>query len=174
MDGRGTNISAACPRSISIRNRKPAVLVAYVYRAGRTSVDISVSTTPLVFVGIALGLTYGPQGVALGYSTALSVLLIPIAAFSKHGTQITWGDLWRATQPPFVSGVLAGGAGLLVKPRSVTSWHPFLVLIEALAVAFGAYAWVLLIIMKQKQIYLDLVFHVRARPLARHEDAEQL
>src|SRR4029077_7435631 len=68
-------------------------LVMSTGRAGR-ALSISTATTPLVIVGIVLGLSHGPKGVALGYSSALALLVIPIAAFSKHGTGVSWADLW--------------------------------------------------------------------------------
>src|SRR5262245_24248062 len=131
-------------------------LVISTGRAGR-ALSISMATTPLVIVGIVLGLAHGPQGVALGYSTALMVLLIPIAAWSKHGTGITWADLWGATKPPFLSGLLAGAAGLLVKLALDGSSAPLLSLTAGLVVVFGVYAWVLLIVMRQKDIYMDVL-----------------
>jgi O-antigen/teichoic acid export membrane protein/SAM-dependent methyltransferase len=131
-------------------------LVISTGRIGR-ALSISMAVTPLVIVGIVLGLARGPQGVALGYSTALMVLLIPIAAWSKHGTGITWADLWGATKPPFLSGLLAGAAGLLVKLALDGSSAPLLCLTVGLAAVFGIYAWALLIVMGQKHIYIDVL-----------------
>lgn len=137
-------------------------LVTSTGRAGR-ALSISMAATPLVIVGIVLGLARGPQGVALGYSTALTVLLIPIAAWSKHGTGITWAHLWRATKPPLLSGLLAGAAGLLVKFALSGSSAPVLCLTAGLAIVFGLYAWALLIIMRQKHIYMDLLSQLLTR-----------
>jgi hypothetical protein len=77
--------------------------------------SVSTATTPFVIVGIMSGLSHGPKGAALGYSSALTLLIIPIAAWSKHGTGIAWADLWEAIKPPFLSGFLSGATGLLVK-----------------------------------------------------------
>jgi PST family polysaccharide transporter len=137
-------------------------LVMSVGRAGR-AVSISTATTPLVFVGIMLGLSHGPKGVALGYSSALTLLLIPIAAWSKHGTGVSWADLWRATKPPFLSGLLAGTAGLLVK-LTLGGGSPILCLIVGLAVVLSIYAWILLIVMGQKPIYMGVLSQLLPRP----------
>src|SRR5208282_4897342 len=107
-------------------------LVTSTGRAGR-AVSITAATTPVVIVGIVLGLSHGPTGVALGYSAAMVLILIPIAAWSKQGTGITWSDLWSGAKIPLLAGVLA--------------------------VVFGVYAGAL-IAMGQKKLYLDLLIDV--------------
>jgi PST family polysaccharide transporter len=138
-------------------------LVMSTGRAGR-ALSMSVATTPLVILGIIVGLSHGPKGVALGYSSALTLLLIPIAAWSKHGTGITWSDLWGATKPPFLSGLVAGAAGLLVKFTLGSRLAPILYLMVGLALVLGVYAWVLLIVMRQKHMYMDLLSQLLPRP----------
>jgi O-antigen/teichoic acid export membrane protein len=131
-------------------------LVLSTGRIGRL-LSISLATTPLVIVGIVLGLSHGPKGVAFGYSLAMLLVIIPIAAWSKHGTQITWTDLWRATKPPFLSGLLATAAGLIVMVTLGGRLATIPYLIVGLGLVFGVYAWVLLIAMGQKDLYLDLL-----------------
>jgi len=140
-------------------------LVLSVGRIGR-ALSMSAATTPLVILGIVLGLSHGPTGVALGYSLAMTMLIIPIAAWSKHGTGITWADLWGATKPPFLSGLFATAAGLLVKLTLGGRLAPILCLTVGLALVLGIYAWVLLIVMKQKHIYMDLLSQLLPRPEA--------
>jgi PST family polysaccharide transporter len=147
-------------------------LVTSTGRGGR-ALSISTATTPLVIVGIVLGLSHGPDGVALGYSSALVLVLIPIAALSKHGTRITWADLWGATKPPFLSGLLAGTTGLLVKLTLGTALAPILCLIAGLAVVLGTYAWALLIVMRQKHLYVDLLRQLMPQSYETQEDAAE-
>jgi PST family polysaccharide transporter len=137
-------------------------LVMSTGKAGR-ALRISTATTPFVIVGIVLGLRYGPKGVALGYSLALMLLIIPIAAWSKHGTGITWEDLWKATKPSVLSGLLAGAAGLVVKFGLGSRLAPMPCLVVGLVVVLGIYAWVLLIVLRQKEVYMDLVFQLLPR-----------
>ena len=143
-------------------------LVQSTGRVGR-ALSMSTAVTPLVILGIALGLGHGPSGVALGYSSALTLLLVPIAAWSKLGTGITWLDLWAATKPPFLSGLLAGAAGLLLKLTigGKLPVIPFLLL--GVGVVLASYAWILLIAMNQKHVYVDLLSHLlpRLRPIGR-------
>jgi O-antigen/teichoic acid export membrane protein/chemotaxis methyl-accepting protein methylase len=135
-----------------------SALVMSTGRMGR-ALSISAAATPLVIVGIVLGLSHGPQGVALGYSSAMTLLIIPITAWSIHGTRITWADLWRATKPPFLSGLLAGAIGLIVKITLGGTLAPIPYLLIGLGLVFGVYAWTLLIAMDQKNLYTDLWAH---------------
>jgi PST family polysaccharide transporter len=137
-------------------------------RVGR-SLSLSAATTPLVIVGIVLGLSHGPKGVALGYSSAMTLLVIPIAAWSKLGTGITWSDLWGAVNPPFLSGLLAGGAGLLVKLMLGGRLAPMPYLTVGFGVVLGTYAWALLIVMRQKHVYMDVLAHLLPRLQPRQE-----
>jgi len=49
------------------------------------------ATIPVVIVGIVLGLRYGSKGLALGYSLAMALLIIPITAWSIRGTIVKIG-----------------------------------------------------------------------------------
>jgi O-antigen/teichoic acid export membrane protein len=138
-------------------------LVSSLGRMGR-ALSISTAAAPFVILGIVLGMSHGPKGVALGYSSALTLLLIPIAAWSKLGTGITWVDLWGATKPSFLSGLLAGVAGLLVKFTLGGRLPQIPYLIVGVGFVLGIYAWVLLITMNQKHVYMDLLPHLLSWP----------
>ena len=99
------------------------------------------------------------------------LLLIPIAAWSKHGTGITWADLWEATKPPFLSGLLAGAAGLFVKFMLSGRLPSMLYLLVGLGLVLGIYAWVLLIVLRQKHVYMDLLSQLLPRPEPRQKGA---
>ena len=132
----------------------------------RRALSISAATTPVVIVGIVLGLSYGPTGVAFGYSSAMALVLIPITAWSKHGTMITWANLWQATKQPLLSGMAATLIGLIVKITLDGMLAPLPYLFVGLGLVFGVYAWLLLIAMGQKDLYVDLLTQVfrGARP----------
>jgi PST family polysaccharide transporter len=137
-------------------------LVLSTGRIGR-ALGISAATTPLVILGIMLGLSHGPKGVALGYSSAMILLIIPIAAWSKLGTGITWADLWSASKAPFLSGLLSGAAGLFVKLALGDRLGFIPALFIELGLVLGLYGWLLLFVMKQKYLYLDILSHLRPR-----------
>src|SRR5262249_19167937 len=135
-------------------------LVMSTGRVGR-ALSISVATTPVVILGIVLGLSHGPEGVALGYSVAMALVVVPITAWAKHGTSITWTDLWRATRHPLLAGLRAGWVVLFVEILHGGVLAPIPHLVIGLVSVFGVYALVL-IAMGQKYLYADLltqVFH---------------
>ena len=111
-----------------------------------------------------MGVRHGPEGVALAYSVALLLLLIPIAAMSKHGTRITWTDLWRATRPSFLCGLLAGAAGLFVKLTLDGKLAPVFCLMLGFTTVLGIYVWALVIVMRQKQMFMDVLSQLLPRP----------
>jgi PST family polysaccharide transporter len=131
----------------------------------RRALGISAATTPVVIVGIILGLGYGPIGVALGYSLAMALVVIPITAWSKQGTSITWADLWRASKHPLFAGLLAGAIGLIVKFTLGGMLAAVSHLLVGLAVVFCAYTCAL-IAMDQERLWADLVTQVisKTRP----------
>jgi O-antigen/teichoic acid export membrane protein len=133
-------------------------LVMSMGRVGR-ALSISIATTPVVIAGIVIGLSHGPQGVALAYSSAMVIIIVPIIAWSKRGTQITWTDLWRATKYPALSVLPAGLAGMVVKLALEAKLPAIPYLIVGLSVVFGVYGWILLYPMAQKNLYIDLWNH---------------
>jgi O-antigen/teichoic acid export membrane protein len=130
-------------------------LVIATGRAGR-AVCITAATTPVVIIGIVLGLSNGPTGVAVGYSAAMVLILIPITAWSKHGTGIAWLDLWNVTRKPLFAGFLAGAIGLSAKMTFDAALAPILVLAVGVGLIFSVYACAL-VAMGQKELYVDLL-----------------
>ncbi len=132
-----------------------AWLVMATGRVGR-AVSITAATTPVVILGILLGLSHGPTGVAVGYSAAMVLILIPITAWSKHGTGIAWSDLWNVIRKPLLAGLLAGVAGFGAKVTFGGSLAPILVLVLGVGVVLCVYACAL-VAMGQKKLYLDIL-----------------
>jgi hypothetical protein len=62
--------------------------------------------------------------------------------------------------------LLAGAAGLLVKLTLGGRLAPILYLMVGVAVVLGIYAWVLLIVMRQKHVYIDVLSQLLPRPEA--------
>lgn len=137
-------------------------LVMSTGRIGR-ALSMTAATTPVVILGIVLGLSHGPTGVALGYSSAMILLVLPIVAWSKRGTSITWADLLKATRQPLLSGLLAGAAGLIVKVTLGGMLAPLPYLFVGVGLVLGVYGWVLLIAMGQKHLYVDLLNHAYSK-----------
>lgn len=139
-----------------------AWLVQSAGRMGR-ALAISATTTPLVILGVVLGLSHGTKGVALGYSSAMVLILIPIAAWSKLGTRVTWLDLCRATKAPFLAGLIAAAAGLVEKLTLGSRLTQIPQLSIGVTLVLGIYAWILLIVLDQKHVYIELLSHLLPR-----------
>src|SRR5664280_200404 len=131
-------------------------------RVGR-SLNIAFVIAPSVILGIVLGLHYGPQGVALGYSTVMVLLALPVIAWSKHGTGITWAHLWQATRHSILAGLAAAAAGLAFKFALGGRLPALPTVVLGLAIVLGLYGWLLLFVMGQKDLYMDMLNQVLQR-----------
>lgn len=137
----------------------------FLFATGRTarSLKMALVITPVVILGIVAGMKYGPKGVALGYSTAMTILIVPLIAWAMHGTGITGRDFWKTIKQPFLSGLIAGVAGLVFKIAVNGMLPPIPLLALGLLLVFGLYAWILLMVMGQKDLYSDLMKQVIQR-----------
>jgi O-antigen/teichoic acid export membrane protein len=108
------------------------------------SLYIGLVIAPVVIVGYGLGLTAGPQGVALGFSTAMMLLVVPIVFWAVRGTMISPGDIARAVAHPILS-IAAAAAGAWILRGWTNQFETALSrLIAETAILFGLYAVVLL------------------------------
>jgi PST family polysaccharide transporter len=150
-----------------LRLLAPAVLVfglinplSWLLRATgrvRRSLHLALLIAPVVILGIAAGLPYGPPGVAAGYSGAMLLLAVPVVAWAEHGTGITPRHHWGAVRQPLLSGMLAGGAAGLLKLACAGTLPPIVLLVVGLTFCLAVYAWMLLVVMGQKHLYADLL-----------------
>ena len=126
----------------------------------KRSVSIALVIAPVVIVAYALGLSRGPNGVALNYSIALVLLAMPVVFWAIRGTSITRGDVFRTLGYPAAAVLLSAGAALLAWPWIAQFSSPLLRLTMGSAVLFGAYLSVLLFVFGQFRIYLGQLRHV--------------
>jgi PST family polysaccharide transporter len=144
----------------------PAVLVLgmidpmawLLWSSGRQvrSLKIGIVIAVLAIVSYAIGLPYGPRGVAIAFSTTMLVWLLPHVTWCLHGTTISLSDWFRAAARPLLSALVAGAVAFALQ-------HYFGLVRLALprlmlegAVMFGLYGGLLVFVMGQKDFYLDL------------------
>lgn len=139
------------------------------------NLKIGLALGPVLVLAYALGLPYGPQGVAVGFSAAMVLTIVPIILWARHDTRISGKDVFRAALSPGAS-VLLGAAGALAVRGPVELVKPvFLRLVVETAVLFGLYAFALLFIMKQKTTYASLLREAGLWPLGKQSrDASNL
>jgi O-antigen/teichoic acid export membrane protein len=131
-------------------------------RAAR-SLKISYLVAPTMLLGIMAGLHYGLNGVALGYSSAVVILVVPVIAWAIHGTGITPKVFWNTVNLPILAGLLSAIAGLVFKMFTDNLLPPLPRLVMGVALVLGVYAWILLVALGQKDLYVDLVQQVLKR-----------
>ena len=136
-----------------------SLLVTSTGHAGR-ALAIAAATTPPVIAGIALGLSNGPKGVALGYSLSMALIIIPSIGWSKRGTKISWGDFWGACKKPLLASLSAGVIGWVVRITLREVLPPIPYLMIGVSAVFFVYAWALLIVMGKKDVYTKLLREV--------------
>jgi len=131
----------------------------FLFSSGRVvrSLKIALLIAPVVMIGYVVGLPHGVSGVALGYSVAMILLVVPVIAWATHGTAIAARDVWRVAWPPLVAALIASGLGLGVGVITRPLSSPFLRLAAGGGVMLFSYVAVLLYGMNQKQFYVDLI-----------------
>jgi len=126
------------------------------------SLKLALVFAPAIIMGVAIGLRHGPKGVALAYSVVMVLIAVPVIACVLRGTGISFGNLWRKTKCPILSGLIAAVAGLAFKSAFHTL-PPTLLMILGIGITLGVFAGTLLIIMRQRQIYADLLRQIFRR-----------
>ncbi len=117
---------------------------------------IALVLAPIMIASYALGLSRGAAGVALAYSVAMCLWVVPILAWSVHKTPISLKDLAVTIGRPLAS--VLGAAAIALAARvfyNSISWTPLRLVVET-AILFAAYFALLLFVAGQKTLFLDL------------------
>ena len=123
----------------------------------RRSLNLAFVIAPLAIVSYLIGIPYGPTGVALAYSTAMTLWVVPHSLWRLHGTPVTVSDLLPTIARPLIAGIAAAAAGTLVQHLAVPIQLSLLRIALAGTAMLAVYVCVLLFVMNQKEFYLDLV-----------------
>jgi PST family polysaccharide transporter len=114
-----------------------------------------------VLTAYAVGLPYGAGGVALAYSIAMGIWLVPHIVWCLHGTVISPADLFKAIARPSLSCLLGGIAVFALKNQMNATMDVFVRLILGATVLAAVYLFMLLFVMGQLRFYLELVRGLR-------------
>ena len=121
------------------------------------SLKIALVFAPFMILGYAIGLPYGPVGVALAYSGVMVLGIVPITAWAVHGTVISVRDILLALSRPLASSAAAAaiafGAHLFYGPML----SPVARLLLEIALFGITYLGVLLLNAGERSLYLDLI-----------------
>ncbi|MBM6595654.1 lipopolysaccharide biosynthesis protein [Microvirga pudoricolor] len=111
---------------------------------GRTARQLrwAILQTPIIAIGVTIGVQYGPIGVAAAYSAVMMVLRGPAIAFCLRGTFVRPRDVIGAVLPASVASIAAGACVLAVHAIPSTSFtiqQPFLAIMADAAIYLAFY-----------------------------------
>ncbi|HEY1500094.1 MAG TPA: lipopolysaccharide biosynthesis protein [Acidobacteriaceae bacterium] len=112
---------------------------------------------PILFAGYAVGLHWGPMGVATAYSTVMMLAVIPLIAWARSGTPVLLSDLLLSIGRPILSGVVAGAVAFTPRLLWGSMFSPLPRLVLAGGILVCVYLGMLLGVLKQKQLYVDIL-----------------
>jgi O-antigen/teichoic acid export membrane protein len=123
----------------------------------KRGLKMSIVIAPFMIAGYIIGLPYGPKGVAIAYSTIMMLWVLPVIAWSVHGTAISFRDVILTVSRPLAISIVAGGLaygarfvyGQLLPPLPRLVLESFVLLIAFLAM--------LLLAPGKKSVYLNLL-----------------
>ena len=123
----------------------------------KRSLHLAFVIAPLAMVSYVIGIPYGPNGVALAYSVAMTLWVVPHVLWCLHGTPIRVRDLLPTIVRPLIAGVAAGVTAAIVQHFVGSIEYPIVRLAIAGMAMMTVYLWILLFVMKQKDFYFDLL-----------------
>jgi PST family polysaccharide transporter len=121
------------------------------------SLKMALVIAPLVILAYVFGLPYGPRGVAIGYSAAMTLWVVPHLAWCMHGTRISLRDLLPAIGRPFASVLVAVVVTYIAQSFYGPTVAPLPRLMLGGVILALVYLWMLLWVLGQKELYLDLL-----------------
>ena len=121
------------------------------------SLKIALVFAPIMITGCALGLPYGPKGVAFAYSAVLLLWVIPHILLCVHGTPVSLRDILLTVSRPLASGLLAGGLAFGVRLICGEFVSPLPRLAVESTILVVVFYGVLLFAAGQKSLYLDIL-----------------
>jgi PST family polysaccharide transporter len=127
------------------------------------SVKMALVIAPVVMVGVTIGLRWGAEGAASGFSVAMLILAWPLVAWAKRDTAITDKDVVDAILPALTSASVGLAATSVSRVYVAAIVHTFARLVVETGILFGVYAFVLLVAMRQWRSYRRIVKELRFR-----------
>jgi O-antigen/teichoic acid export membrane protein len=124
---------------------------------------------PLLILSYVIGLRYGPKGVALAYSATMLLWVVPVIAWSVHGTVISLRDVLLAVSRPLASSIVAALLAFAVRSTYGQPLSPLLRLLLETSVLLITFLGMLLFATGQKALYLDLLRGLRAPSSAKEK-----
>jgi len=132
----------------------------------RRSVMLSFCIAPLAIASYAVGLHWGPSGVATASSVAMSVWLVPHLALCVHGTVVSLKDIAVSVGRPLLSALVAAAVAGSVTFGTLASALPYVRLAVGVPLMIAVYLGMLLWVMGQHRLYGALLRDLGGRAAA--------
>ncbi|MFO1305254.1 MAG: lipopolysaccharide biosynthesis protein [Burkholderiales bacterium] len=123
----------------------------------KRSLQIALVIAPWVIVGYVLGLPYGVEGVALGFSASMTLWVVPHILWATKGSAVSAADLFRVMIKPCIAGAVAGILTLGFDALYGAAMAPFMRLASGGTALVILYFAMLLLVLGERTFYLDLV-----------------
>lgn len=127
----------------------------------RRSLLLALVIAPVCLAAYAIGLPYGPEGVARAYSIALALWLVPHLLWCFRGMSVSIWDAFAAVLPSLGAGLAAAALVALVREHLFHSEIPLVNLIVVSIVMGAGYAVALLAILHRTGKREELMAIVR-------------
>jgi O-antigen/teichoic acid export membrane protein len=131
-------------------------LLAAVGLVGR-SLKMGLVIAPLMIAGYVAALPYGPRGVAFAYPALMLLWVVPVIAWSLHGTGIFFKDIILALGWPLASSIVAAGPASGLRLFGVHLLYPLPRLLLESTLLLATYLGMLLVIPGQRSFYLNVL-----------------
>lgn len=123
----------------------------------KRSLKMSFVIAPVMVGSYLIGLPYGPQGVALAYSTGMMLWILPLIMWAVRGTTVSVRDILVAVFRPLASSIVAAVVAFGVHSLCGQLLPPFARLALESVALLVTFALMLLFATGQKSLYLDLL-----------------
>jgi O-antigen/teichoic acid export membrane protein len=133
---------------------------------------IALVLAPVMTGGYLVGLSGGPKGVALAYSTVMVLSVLPLVFWAVHGTVISFWDIGNVVGRPLLSAVAAAVVTFAVRGLYAHACSPLPRLVLDNSVLLISYCLLLLLVAGQKQLFVDVLQNLKPSPPV--EDGESL
>jgi PST family polysaccharide transporter len=110
-----------------------------------------------ITLAFVLGLPYGPQGVAVGYSVMSAALALPVCWYATRHVPFGVTDLLAALARPGLAVGVAAAAGVAIKLGLDGRLPALLLAVLGAALVGLVYGFVLLVVLRRWPFYRDLL-----------------
>lgn len=132
----------------------PLLIAAGLTRRYR---QLGLITAPIIVAAFAIGLPYGPEGVAVSYSTAMALLFLPTWAWAVRGTGVSLRDVGSVLWGPAVAGFAAFLAAAGTRRLAELSMPPAAAALLSAVLFSLVYAFVLLYAFGKWRFFVGLL-----------------